>query len=95
MLPSATARSRSNPDVRPVAGLAIATALLGFATGFGIAHVDLAARAAVPAAVAVPAAPTFDAVRFRAEERMPLAMPTFDAVRFRAEEREPLSATTP
>jgi hypothetical protein len=93
MLPTAIARPTTAPRPSALAAIVLATATVSFVAGLGAAQVHLPAIGQ-----GVAPAPTFDAVRFRAEEREPLfptPAPTFDAVRFRAEEREPLFPTSP
>jgi hypothetical protein len=76
----------------PVATLLAVALIIGVMLGAAItlqlgssgSNANLAGAAAQPAA-------TFDAIKFRAEERAPLQVP-FDAVKFRAEERAPLVA---
>jgi hypothetical protein len=62
------------------AGLIVAIAIAG---SLGLA---LVARPAAGQGAAL-VAPTFDAVQFRADEKLPLVAPTFDAVQFRADEK--------
>jgi hypothetical protein len=71
------------------AGTLILVAALAFGSGVA-ATVTLegASRGPVGEAAAVQAAPTFDAVTFRAEERAgSYAAPTFDVFKSRADER--------
>jgi hypothetical protein len=67
MLPTTNARPVSMPGPSPLAAIVLVTATLSFVAGLGAAHVSVAAadQPATPA-------PTFDAVKFRAEEREPL-----------------------
>ena len=99
MLSTPRARRLADPSLHlaPVAlALALAIAFVAGVVSSVLVRlpVDTGRIAAMPAP-----APTFDAVRFRAEEREPLGIavpsPTFDAVLFRAEERQPLSTSSP
>jgi hypothetical protein len=73
----------------PLAALLAATLVGGAMIGAGITQQlgSTGSSAALTGAAVQPAA-TFDAVKFRAEEREVLAPQEFDAVKFRAEERE-------
>ena len=77
------------PSISRAPGALILVAALAFLSGVATTvALDGASRGAVGGAAAVQAAPTFDAVTFRAEERAgSVPEPTFDAVTFRAEER--------
>lgn len=84
-------RSRRPLASEPIVAIVGGSLLIGVILGASVTA-QLARPGAGDAAALNQPSATFDAVRFRAEERLSWAGPqaTFDAVRFRAEERGPL-----
>ena len=83
--------TRSYPTVSlapaPLASLLAVALIIGAMLGAGITlQLGSSASNTVLAGAAAHPAVTFDAIKFRAEERAPLQVP-FDANKFRAEER--------